>query len=227
MFAFRGDQCLTAVTQEFWLQYVRIFCWFIAVLWDLSCKSLEQPAVFWVLCASRSCWLATMSMCACGRTFALVMQGGVILPCHPPCSTVLRWSLCLHVESGDAGWGQHLLASPFLRFRQWFWRVPPWSVAGLLILQGLNHLLSPAKKGETGKGPTSLHLTAESWWRRGKLPFPLPTQQPKWVRYSPEAKATLYSESAGRGVRVVMVFVHQQLQKRPPGLPVCLSASCR
>lgn len=77
-----------------------------------------------VLSASRSYWLASTSMCACWRSFALVTQGGVILPCHPPCSSVLsllRQSLCLHVESGDAksgaGWGQHLLASPFLRCR--------------------------------------------------------------------------------------------------------------
>lgn len=84
-----------------------------------------------VLSASRSYWLAATSMCACGRSFALVTQEGVILPCHPPCSSVLlllRQSLCLHVESGDAkrgaGWGKHLLASPFLRCRQWFWRDP-------------------------------------------------------------------------------------------------------
>lgn len=48
MFASREDQCLTAVTQELWLQYVRIFCWFPARLWDLSYKSLEQFAVSWV-----------------------------------------------------------------------------------------------------------------------------------------------------------------------------------
>lgn len=201
VFTFRRDQCLTAATQELWLQYLRIFCWFPALPCDLSCKSLEQPAAFCVcLVQIRSYWLAAMSMCACGRAFALVTQGGVILPCHPPCSSVLsllKQSFCLHVERRDpkkgAGLGPTPHCFPFLKVQIVVLEGPTLlrSVADLLILQGLNHLLSPAKEGETGKGLTSLYLTAESWWRRGKLPSPLPTQQPKQVRYSPEAKTTL------------------------------------
>jgi len=109
---------------------------------------------------SASYWQTTVSMCACKPAFASVMQGGVILPCHPPCCSVqllLRQSLYAHVQRGDArmgtGLGQQLLTSPLSICRQGSWRNPSCSEA-LLVTHppeaGPSPLPNSGRRGRRG-----------------------------------------------------------------------------
>lgn len=120
-----------------------------------------------------------MSTCACKPAFALVLQGGVTLPCHPPCCSVqpsLRQSLCLHVERRDARrearWGQRLLSSPLLKMQTEVTH-PALKHCWLLPLQGLDHLLWDSWGRRDGRGLYRLCTWQQSGEGEGQNCLPL------------------------------------------------------
>lgn len=172
VFTFRRDQYLTAATHRA----------LIAVFKDIllvSSPSLGLEVQIPGAACSFLCVLSANQELLAGRHEHVCMRESLCIGdagrCHPSlspsllqCVVIAQAKLlpaCREQGSKEGSrTGANTSFFPFLKVQIVVLEGPTLlrSVAGLLILQGLNHLLSPAKEGETGKGLASLYLTAES-----------------------------------------------------------------